>query len=101
MSFRLFIYYCAVCGAWAAWLGWAVGRLLAPADEFPRALVHGLAVGLLVAPSLSLANAFGKRRAGSRESGVESQPLPALDPPPSALGSRSRRQPRDLVLGAL
>src|SRR2546423_177662 len=22
MSFRLFVYYCAVCGAWAAFVGW-------------------------------------------------------------------------------
>ena len=24
MSFRLFIYYCALCGGWAAFLAWAV-----------------------------------------------------------------------------
>ena len=30
MSFRLFIYYCAICGGWAALVGWALGRILAP-----------------------------------------------------------------------
>jgi hypothetical protein len=28
MSFRLFIYYCAMCGAGGGFLGWAVGRFL-------------------------------------------------------------------------
>src|SRR5437764_1009636 len=54
MSFRLFIYYCAVCGAWAAWLGWALGKLAAPEADVPRALVQGLYLGLLVALSLGL-----------------------------------------------
>ena len=26
MSFRLFIYYCALCGGWAAFFGWMLGR---------------------------------------------------------------------------
>jgi hypothetical protein len=28
MSFRLFIYYCTVCGGLAAYLGWALGRII-------------------------------------------------------------------------
>ena len=28
MSFRLFVYYCAVCGAWAGFLGWILATIL-------------------------------------------------------------------------
>jgi Inner membrane component of T3SS, cytoplasmic domain len=33
MSFRVFIYYCAVCGGWAALVGWLLGQLLAPGKD--------------------------------------------------------------------
>ncbi len=26
MSFKLFIYYCALCGGWAAFLSWGVAQ---------------------------------------------------------------------------
>ena len=32
MSFRLFIYYCALCGGWAAFFGWMLGHSLAPTN---------------------------------------------------------------------
>lgn len=61
MSFKLFIYYCAVCGGWAALVGWALGQALAaPLPEtwgaetrpFVRALLQGLALGASVACAL-------------------------------------------------
>ncbi len=59
MSFRLFIYYSAVLGGWAALFGWAVGRLFAPeqADSVRVAGVKGFFLGLWVALGLSLVDA--------------------------------------------
>ncbi len=71
MSFRRFVYWCAVCGAWSAFFGWTLGRLLAPAGaqhadtaaapgddslwpDLLRASVLGLFLGLAVALGLSL-----------------------------------------------
>jgi hypothetical protein len=60
MSFRLFIYYCAVCGAWAALLGWALTQPLyaLDADSDLRTIVRGACVGILVALGLSLVDAI-------------------------------------------
>jgi FHA domain len=58
MSFRLFIYYCALCGGWAALLGWAVGRLLAPNDDLGYVGILGLFLGLMVALGLSLVDSM-------------------------------------------
>src|SRR5262245_50057351 len=60
MSFRLFIYYCALCGGWSAFFGWALGRVLAPSDELRvrEAGVKGMFLGLLVALGLSLVDAL-------------------------------------------
>ncbi len=66
MSFRLFVYYCAVCGAWAAFVGWLVGQILsspfaegsAHSDAFLRTIVRGLSLGLLLAFGLGLVDAF-------------------------------------------
>jgi hypothetical protein len=54
MSFKLFIYYCAVCGGWAALAGWALGLALGAIAENSlfRALIEGLSVGMLVALAL-------------------------------------------------
>lgn len=72
MSFRRFVYYCAVCGAWAAFVGWVVGIVLLSllglmvraetrATSTPYLLLHasvlGLALGLAVALGLSLLDA--------------------------------------------
>jgi hypothetical protein len=61
MSFRLFIYYCALCGGWAAFVGWLCGRLVAPDPEVHDVLtagVRGMWVGLLVALGLGLVDAL-------------------------------------------
>jgi hypothetical protein len=61
MSFRLFIYYCAVCGAWAALLGWVVNRpvpALLPDKEVAQAIVQGVILGVMVAFGLSLVDAL-------------------------------------------
>ena len=66
MSFRRFVYYCAVCGAWFALLGWTAGSLASWASgtllgsEDPtqtsillHASVLGLCLGVFVALGLS------------------------------------------------
>jgi hypothetical protein len=54
MSFRLFIYYCAVCGGWAAIVGWSLGRMIAGGEVILAAGVKGMFLGLLVAFALGL-----------------------------------------------
>jgi hypothetical protein len=57
MSFRLFIYYCALCGGGGAYLGWALGRLVsAPSGAITQG-VKGLFLGLAVALALGLLDA--------------------------------------------
>jgi hypothetical protein len=58
MSFRLFIYYCALCGAGGALVGWGVGRLLgAPGTVLGQGL-KGLCLGVGVALALGLVDAL-------------------------------------------
>ena len=66
MSFRLFVYYCALGGAWSGFVGWFLGRLLAPSvppgssDFFPAVLrtsIIGLFLGFAVAIGLSFLDA--------------------------------------------
>src|SRR5947209_903694 len=64
MSFRLFVYYSALCGAWAALAGWALGRWLSPDDEFAKTLVRGLSLGLSVALGVSVVDALGNSAGG-------------------------------------
>jgi hypothetical protein len=54
MSFKLLIYYCAVCGGWAALAGWALGLVLGQIaqDSLFRVMIEGLCVGMLVALAL-------------------------------------------------
>jgi hypothetical protein len=63
MSFRLFIYYCTVCGGLAAYLGWALGRIITSAFSLGNFIVEGdvwemaiegLALGLLLSLGLSI-----------------------------------------------
>lgn len=54
MSFRLFAYYCAICGGWAAFFGWLLGIFIAPSTPTGRAGVLGLSLGLMVALGLSM-----------------------------------------------
>ncbi len=58
MSFRLFIYYSTLVGAWAAFVGWALARMLAPADDRLQATIYSLFLGLTVAFGLSLVDAL-------------------------------------------
>jgi hypothetical protein len=73
MSFRLFIFYCSLCGAWAALLGWALGRWLLlqhVSPDWPLETVTGIkamCLGLLVALALSAVDAlwnFSLRQVG-------------------------------------
>jgi FHA domain-containing protein len=55
----LFIYYCALCGAWAALFGWALGRLLGVTpNEIANAGIKGFALGFFVSLALGLVDAF-------------------------------------------
>jgi hypothetical protein len=58
MSFRRFLYYCTLVGAWAALLGWFVARMLSPAGDILQAAVYGLFLGLTVALGLGLVDAL-------------------------------------------
>jgi hypothetical protein len=63
MSFRLFVYYCAVGGAWFGLAGWLIGRLIAPGGPedtgaFLRTVLRGLSLGALVAFGLGLVDAL-------------------------------------------
>ena len=59
MSFRLFIYYCALCGGCAAFVGWALGRAVT-VEKNPLAEqgVKAMFLGMLVALGLGLVDAF-------------------------------------------
>ncbi|HYV39869.1 MAG TPA: FHA domain-containing protein [Gemmataceae bacterium] len=54
MSFRLFIYYCALCGGWAAFLGWFAGEFLKPSAPLGRAGIKGMWLGMMIALGLGL-----------------------------------------------
>jgi hypothetical protein len=58
MSFRLFIYYCALCGGWAAFFGWGIGRVIHPSGEVWSAGIKGAFLGLAVALGLGLVDAL-------------------------------------------
>jgi len=73
MSFRLFVYYCAIAGGWSGFIGWLLGILLAPRsgeDYFPyilRVSIIGMFLGVSVAFGLSFMDAsfnLGLRRFG-------------------------------------
>jgi hypothetical protein len=58
MSFRLFIYYCALCGGWAALLGWFIGLYLVPHTDIGRAGIRGMWVGIMIAFALGLVDSL-------------------------------------------
>jgi len=76
MSFKLFIYYCAVCGGWAAFLAWMIVCVLGGLETDPRTLfgsrpflktaLIASVLGLLVAAGVgavdALLNAVGSQR---------------------------------------
>lgn len=62
MSFRLFVYYCAVTGAWTGFMGWLLGRFVPVMGTafFPTTLrtsLLGMLLGLSVAMGLSFLDA--------------------------------------------
>jgi hypothetical protein len=58
MSFRLFIYCCALCGAWAALAGWILGRMTRFDNPIAEASIKGLCLGLWVSLALSAVDAL-------------------------------------------
>ena len=58
MSFRLFIYYCALCGAGGALVGWCLGRLLGAPSTVVGQGLKGLWLGVGVALALGLVDAL-------------------------------------------
>src|SRR5262245_20397530 len=67
MTFRRFVYWCALCGGWAAAAGWALGRLIAGGDPLGSAGIKGMCLGMLIALALGLVDAlwvFSLRQVG-------------------------------------
>ena len=69
MSFKLFIYYCAICGAWAAFLTWGLVQglgVVAVDSALVRVMAIGGVLGALVAGAVgmmdALLNAKGSQR---------------------------------------
>jgi hypothetical protein len=69
MSFRLFIYYCAICGGWAAFLTWgllAATGLRGHIDPYLWATLTGALLGMILAATIgavdALLNAVGLQR---------------------------------------
>src|SRR5436189_598493 len=59
MSFRLFIYYCALCGGGGGFAGWVTGRWLHGQNPLLDAGLKALLVGMPVALALSAVDALG------------------------------------------
>lgn len=58
MSFRLFIYYCALCGGGGAFLGWMLGRPINLSSGILTQGLKGMCLGLSVALALALVDAL-------------------------------------------
>src|ERR1700733_12054969 len=58
MSFRLFVYWCALCGGWAAVAGWALGQAIARGDTIGSTGIRGMFLGMLIALALGLVDAL-------------------------------------------
>ena len=64
MSFRRFIYYSTLIGAWAAFIGWALARILVGSSSYLSGSpnlemsLYALSLGLSVAFGLSLVDAL-------------------------------------------
>lgn len=61
MSFRLFIYYCAVCGGWAAFLAWcilAATGLRNHVNPYLWALLAGAFLGMIVSAAIGAVDAL-------------------------------------------
>jgi hypothetical protein len=67
MSFRLFIYYSAMCGGLTAFLSWIFGRLSGTEGGVGAAGIKGMWLGMLIALALGIVDAlwnFGYRQLG-------------------------------------
>jgi hypothetical protein len=69
MSFRLFIYYCAICGGWAAFLAWGIAQAIgfrSISNLYLRAALIAGILGMLLAAAIgavdALLNAVGSQR---------------------------------------
>src|SRR5205814_1510242 len=58
MSFRLFVYYCALCGGCTAYGGWVLGRLIPIEQPIVLAGLKGFFLGVLVAFGLGVVDGF-------------------------------------------
>jgi hypothetical protein len=58
MSFRLFVYWCVLCGGWAAVVGWGLGRWIASGDSLGSTGIKGMFLGMLIALALGLVDAL-------------------------------------------
>jgi hypothetical protein len=58
MSFRRFVYFSALCGAWAALAGWALGRVAAGGHPLAGTGFKALFLGMLVALALGVVDAL-------------------------------------------
>jgi len=62
MSFKLFVYYCAVCGAWFGFFGWLLGRQITTGQVqemlLLKTILRGLALGMMVALGLGVVDAL-------------------------------------------
>src|SRR4051794_5757482 len=70
MSFRLFIYYCSLCGGCAAYVGWALGRLPRLEDRIAQTGLRGLFLGVMVALSLGLLDTLWNGSAAGNGEGL-------------------------------
>lgn len=63
MSFRLFVYYCAVAGGWCGFVGWLLGWMIAPTggetffNSVLRTSIQGMFLGFSIALGLSFLDA--------------------------------------------
>ena len=58
MSFRLFVYWGALCGGWAAAAGWALGHALAHGDSLGATGIKGMFLGMTIALALGTVDAL-------------------------------------------
>lgn len=58
MTFRLFVYWCALCGGWAAGVGWVFGRLFGQGETLGSTGIKGMFLGMLIALALGLVDAL-------------------------------------------
>jgi hypothetical protein len=58
MSFLRFVYWCALCGGWAASAGWLLGRVTAHEGSLGGTGLRGMFLGMLIALALGTVDAL-------------------------------------------